>query len=103
MEAEIDQKLKKMLWQASRIKHTFSTVMEASVISTETGSSWGLVDGGSVGAESNAWDSSLAPRAAWDAMLDNYEGTGSAIEYHYGKEMNCLPKQLTVSFYGASS
>ena len=77
--------------------------MEASIILTEIGSFWGSTDGGPVGAESNAWDSSPAPRAGWDAMLDNYEGTGSAVEQHFEKEMNCLPEQLTVSFYGASS
>ena len=77
--------------------------MEASVISTEIGSFWGLVDGDSIGVESNAWDSSPAPRAGWDAMLDNYEGTGSAVEQFFEKEMNCLPEQLVVSFYGASS
>ena len=77
--------------------------MEASVISTEISSFWGSVDEGLVGAESNAWDSSPAPRAGWDAMLDNYEGMGSAVEQHSEKEMNCLPEQLTVSFYGASS
>ena len=36
-------------------------------------------------------------------MLDNYEGTRSAVEQHFEKEMNCLPEQLTVSFYGAPS
>ena len=77
--------------------------MEASIVSTEIGSFRGPADGGSVGTESNAWDSSSAPRAGWDAMLDNCEGTGSAIEYHCGKEMNCLPEQLTVLFCGASS
>ena len=54
--------------------------MEASVITTEIGSFWGLVDGGLVGAESNTWDSSPAPRAGWDTMLDSYEGIGSAVE-----------------------
>ena len=66
--------------------------MEVSVISTEIGSFRGPANGGSVGAESNAWDSSSAPRTGWDAMLDNYERTKSAIEYHFEKEMNCLPE-----------
>ena len=92
-----------MLWQASRVKLTFSTDMEASVVSTEIGSPWGSADGGSDGAKSNAWDSSLAPRAGWDAMLDSCEGTKSASEYHFEKEVNCLPEQLMVLFYGVSS
>ena len=74
--------------------------MEASVISTKIGSSWGSADGGSVGAESNAWDSSPAPRAGWDAMLDNCEGTGLEVEYQFEKNMDCLPEQLMVSSYG---
>jgi len=61
-------------------KLTFSAVVEVSVISTEIGSFRGTGDGGSVGIESSAWDSSPAPRAGWDAMLDNCEGTGSAVE-----------------------
>ena len=52
-------------------KLTFSTIVEASVTSTEIGSFWGSADGGSVGAELNVWDSSSAPRVSWDAMLDN--------------------------------
>ena len=54
--------------------------MEVLVISTKIGSFYGPADGGSVGAESNAWDTSSAPRAGWDAMLDNCEGTKLAIE-----------------------
>ena len=81
------------------MKLTFSAVVEASVISTEIGSFHGMADGGLVGAESNAWDSSSAPRVGWDAMLDNCEWTKSAIEYHFEKEMNYLPEQLIVSFY----
>ena len=50
-------------------------VMGVSVISAEIGSIRGSVDGGSVGAESNAWDSSPAPKVDYDSMLDNYEGT----------------------------
>ena len=84
-------------------KLTFSAVMEVSVISTEICSFHGIADGGLVGAESNAWDSSPAPRAGWDAMLDNYEGTRSVVEQCFEKKMNCLPEQLTVSFYGAFS
>ena len=41
---------------------TFSIIMEVSVISTELGSIRGSADGGSVGAESNARDSSPAPK-----------------------------------------
>ena len=51
--------------------------MEASVTSTEIGSYWGSADEGLVGDESSAWDSSPAPEADWDAMLDNYEKMGS--------------------------
>ena len=36
-------------------------------------------------------------------MLDSCEGMKSASEYHFEKEMNCLPKQLMVLFYGVSS
>ena len=80
-----------------------STVVKVSVISTEIGSFHGTADGSSVGAESNAWGSKSAPRASWDAMLDNYEETKSASEYHFEKGMNYLPEQLMVSFYGVSS
>ena len=72
-------------------------------MSTEIGSFRGSADGGSVDVESNAWDSSSAPRAGWDAMLDSCEETKSASEYHFEKEMNCLPEQLMVLFYGVSS
>jgi len=54
---------------------TFSVVMGVSVISAEIGSTRGSADEGSVGVESNAWDSSPAPKVDCDAMLDNYEGT----------------------------
>ena len=53
---------------------TFSVVMGVSVISVEIGSIRGSADEGSVGAESNAWDSNPAPKVDYDAMLDNYEG-----------------------------
>ena len=77
--------------------------MEVSVISTEIGSFHGTADRSSIGAESNAWGSSSAPRVGWDAMLDSYEGTKLASEYHFEKEVNCLPEQLMVLFYGVSS
>ena len=66
--------------------------MEVSVISTEISSFHGTADGSSIGAKLNAWDGSSAPRAGWDAMLDNYEETKSASEYHFEKGMNCLPE-----------
>ena len=50
-----------------------SVVLEASVGSTEIGSFWGLVDEGLVDADLNARDKSSAPRAGWDAMVDNYK------------------------------
>ena len=56
---------------------TFFVVMGASVTSAEIGSIHRSVDGGSVGAESNAWDSSPAPKVDCDAMLNNYGGTRS--------------------------
>ena len=77
--------------------------MEVLIISTGIGSLHGTADGSSVGAESNAWDGSSSPRTGWDAMFDSCEGTKSASEYHFEKEMNCLPEQLMVSFYGVSS
>ena len=80
-----------------------STVLEASVGSTKIGSSWWSADEGSVADELNAWDNSSAPRADWDAMIDNCEERGSTVECHFEKEMNCLPEQLMVSFYGVSS
>ena len=48
-------------------------VLEASVVSTEIGSFLGSTDEGLVGADLNAWDNSLAPRADWDVMADNCE------------------------------
>ena len=77
---------------------TSSAIFEASVVSTKIGSSWRSVDEGLVDVESNAWDNSSAPRTNWDAMVDNYEERGSAVEYHFEKETNCLPEQLTVLF-----
>ena len=77
--------------------------MEVSIISTEIGSFHGSADGGSVDVELNAWDSSSTPRAGWDTMLDNCERTKSVMEYHFEKEMNCLPEQLMVSVYEVSS
>ena len=85
------------------MKLTFSAVMEVLVISTEIGSFSGTADGSLVGAESNAWDGSSTPRTGSDVMLDSCEGTKSANEYHFEKEMNCLPEQLMVLFYGVSS
>ena len=55
---------------------TSSAVLEASIISIEIGSFWGLADESSVGAESNTWDSSSTPKADWDATFDNCEETG---------------------------
>ena len=77
-----------------------SIVLEASVGSTKIGSFWGSADEGLVGAESNALDNSSAPRADWDAMVDNYEETGLEVEYQFEKRMDCLPKQLMVLSYG---
>ena len=54
---------------------TFFVAMGVSVISAEIGSTCGSANEGSVGVESNAWDSSPAPKVDYDAMLDNYEGT----------------------------
>ena len=96
----------KILQWASRIKWkrlTFSAVVGASVIATEIGSLWESADEGSVGAESNVWDSSSTPKADWDAMVDNYEKGGSEIEHQFEKNMDCLPEQLMVSFYGVFS
>ena len=53
----------------------FFFVMGVSIILAEIGSIRGLADEGSVGAESNAWDSNPAPKVDCDAMLDNYEKT----------------------------
>ena len=80
-----------------------STVLEASIGSTEIGSSWGSADEGLVDAVLNAWDNSSAPRTDWDAMVDNYEERGSEVEYHFEKEMTCLPEQLMVLFCGVFS
>ena len=68
-----------------------SAVLEASVGSTEIGSSWGSVDEGLADVELNAWDNSSAPRANWDAMVDNYEERGFKVECHFEEKMNCLP------------
>ena len=51
----------------------FSTVLEASTVSIVIGSFGRSADEGLVGADPNAWDNSSAPRADWDAMVDNYE------------------------------
>ena len=67
----------------SRMGLTFSAVTEMSVVSTKIGSFRGPAGGSSVGAKSNAWDSSSAPRVGWDAMLDSCEGTKSVIESHF--------------------
>ena len=58
-----------------KMELTFSVAMGVSIISAEIGSIHGSVDEGSVGAESNAWDSNPAPKVDCDVMLDNYEGT----------------------------
>ena len=77
-----------------------SAVLEASVVSTKIGSFRGSANRGSISAESNAWDSSTAPRADWDVILDNYEGTRLEVEYWFKKNMDCLPKRLMISSYG---
>ena len=82
---------------------TSPTVLKALVISTKISSFWGSADEGSVGAEPNAWDSSFAPRADWDVMVDNCEETGLEVEYQFEKKTDCLPKQLMVSFCGVFS
>ena len=79
-----------------------SAILEASVVSTKIGSSWGSVDEGLVDAKLNTWDNSSTPRADWDAMVDNCEERGSEVEYHFEEKMNCLPEQLMVSSYGVS-
>ena len=79
---------------------TSSAILEASVVSTNVGSSQGLADEGLVDAESNVQDNSSAPRADWDIMFDNCEETGLEVEYQFEKRMDCLPKQLMVSFCG---
>ena len=80
-----------------------SVVLEASVGSTKINSSWGSADEGLVDAELNAWDNSSAPRADWDAIVDNYEERGLEVEYHVEENMNCLPRQLMASFCKAFS
>ena len=77
---------------------TSSAVLEASVVSTEIDSCWGSADENLVDADLNAWDSSSAPVADWDAMVDNCEERGSEVEYHFEEKMNCLPGQPMVSF-----
>ena len=77
----------------------FFVVQEASVGSTKIGFSWGSVDEGLADAELNVLDNSSAPRADWDAMVDNYEERGLEVEYHFEEKMNCLSGQLMVSFY----
>ena len=79
---------------------TSSAALEASVVSTKTSSFWGSADQGSVDADLNAWDSSSAPRVDWDTMFDNCEETGLEVEYQFEKNMDYLPEQLMVSFYG---
>ena len=51
----------------------FSTILEASVVSIVIGSFGRSADEGLVGADPNAWDNSSAPRADWEAIVDNYE------------------------------
>ena len=53
-----------------------SAILRALVGSTKIGSSWGLADEGLADAKLNAWDNSSAPRADWDAMVDNYKKRG---------------------------
>ena len=48
-----------------------SAILEASVVLAKIGSFGGLADEGWVGADLNAQDKSSAPRAGWDAMVDN--------------------------------
>ena len=59
--------------KCQKMELTFFVVMGVSVISAEIGSIRGLANEGSVGAESNAWDSNPAPKVDCDAMLNNYE------------------------------
>ena len=51
----------------------FSTILEASGLSIVIGSFGRSADEGLVGADPNAWDNSSAPKADWDAMVDNCE------------------------------
>ena len=62
---------------------TSSAILEASVVSTEIGSSWGSADEGLVDVELNAWNNSSTPRTDWNAMVDNYEERGSEVDYHF--------------------
>ena len=78
---------------------TSSAVLEASIVSTKIGSSWGSADEGLIDAESNAWDNISAPRIDWDAMVNDCEKRGSEVEHQFEKNMDCLPEQLMVSFY----
>ena len=78
---------------------TSPAILEVSVISTEINSFWGSADEGSIGAESNAWDNSSAPKTDWDAMVDNCEKRGLEVEHQLEKDMDCLPGQLMVLFY----
>ena len=80
-----------------------SIVLEASVGSTEIDSFWGSAEEGLVDADLNAWDNSSAPRADWDAMFDNCEEIGLEVEYQFEKNIDCLPEQLMVSFFGVFS
>ena len=50
-----------------------SVVLEVSVGLAKISSSWGSVDEGLADAELNVLDNSSAPRADWDAMVDNCE------------------------------
>ena len=70
---------------------TSSVVLEASIVSTKVGSSWGSADEGLVDAESNTQDNSSAPRVDWDAMVDSCEERGLEVEYHFEEKMNYLP------------
>ena len=80
-----------------------SVVLEVSVGLAKISSSWGSVDEGLVDVELNAWDNSSAPRADWDTMFDNCEETRLEVEYQFKKNMDYLPEQLMVSFYGVFS
>ena len=70
---------------------TSSVVLEALIVSTKVGSSWGSADEGLVDAESNAWDNSSSPKVDWDAMVDSCEERGLEVEYHFEEKMNYLP------------